>query len=50
MAWAGQEASTPVDFPAHCEADLGRLADAVKRRWNGGGRRVCYGEVEGVVG
>ena len=29
LAWAGLEATTPVDFPARREADLDRLADAV---------------------
>jgi adenosylcobyric acid synthase len=30
LAWAGVEASTPVDYPARREADLDRLADAVE--------------------
>jgi adenosylcobyric acid synthase len=30
LAWAGLEASAPVDFPARREADLDRLADAVE--------------------
>ncbi len=42
LAWAGLEASTPVDFPARREADLDRLADAVEAA-------IDWGRLAGVL-
>ncbi len=49
LAWAGLEASAPVDYPARREADLDRLADAVEAALDWGRLAGVLPGGEGVV-